>query len=86
MPFFPSLQDPKILDKVTKKNGKDIPELDKRSLTICSNTDYINITYHHVICPDAATAKVNNRLRSGREKRERLEFSLSYFVGHATII
>ncbi|ALC48869.1 norpA [Drosophila busckii] len=51
-------RDPKILDKVTKKNGTNIPELDKRSLTICSNTDYINITYHHVICPDAATAKI----------------------------
>ncbi|XP_041450456.1 1-phosphatidylinositol 4,5-bisphosphate phosphodiesterase isoform X1 [Drosophila obscura] len=50
-------KDPKILDKVTKKNGTNIPELDKRSLTICSNTDYINITYHHVICADAATAK-----------------------------
>ncbi|XP_046801850.1 1-phosphatidylinositol 4,5-bisphosphate phosphodiesterase isoform X1 [Lucilia cuprina] len=31
--------------------------LDKKSLTICSNTDYINITYHHVVCPDAETAK-----------------------------
>ncbi|KRG07134.1 1-phosphatidylinositol 4,5-bisphosphate phosphodiesterase isoform X2 [Drosophila mojavensis] len=51
-------KDPKILDKVTKKNGTNIQELDKRSLTICSNTDYINITYHHVICPDAATAKI----------------------------
>ncbi|KAH8420464.1 hypothetical protein KR009_010603 [Drosophila setifemur] len=51
-------RDPKILDKVTKKNGTNIPELDKRSLTICSNTDYINITYHHVICADAATAKI----------------------------
>ncbi|XP_046801851.1 1-phosphatidylinositol 4,5-bisphosphate phosphodiesterase isoform X2 [Lucilia cuprina] len=32
--------------------------LDKKSLTICSNTDYINITYHHVVCPDAETAKI----------------------------
>ncbi|XP_037935996.1 1-phosphatidylinositol 4,5-bisphosphate phosphodiesterase isoform X2 [Teleopsis dalmanni] len=51
-------KDPKILDKVTKKNGTDLVALDKRSLTICSNTDYINITYHHVICPDADTAKI----------------------------
>ncbi|XP_025205231.1 1-phosphatidylinositol 4,5-bisphosphate phosphodiesterase isoform X2 [Melanaphis sacchari] len=31
--------------------------LEEKSLTICSNTDYININYQHVICPDAATAK-----------------------------
>ncbi|XP_044731341.1 1-phosphatidylinositol 4,5-bisphosphate phosphodiesterase isoform X2 [Chrysoperla carnea] len=32
--------------------------LEDKSLTICSGTDYININYQHVICPDAATAKV----------------------------
>ncbi|KAM7349193.1 no receptor potential A isoform 1-T7 [Cochliomyia hominivorax] len=51
-------KDPKILDKVTKKCGADLAALDKKSLTICSNTDYINITYHHVVCPDADTAKI----------------------------
>ncbi|XP_075154817.1 no receptor potential A isoform X2 [Haematobia irritans] len=51
-------KDPKILDKVTKKCGADLTALDKKSLTICSNTDYINITYHHVVCPDADTAKI----------------------------
>ncbi|KNC21624.1 1-phosphatidylinositol 4,5-bisphosphate phosphodiesterase [Lucilia cuprina] len=50
-------KDPKILDKVQKKCGADMNALDKKSLTICSNTDYINITYHHVVCPDAETAK-----------------------------
>lgn len=68
-------QDPKILDKVTKKNGTNIPELDKRSLTICSNTDYINITYHHVICPDAATAKVSNVLIGGIRLRPEAEMT-----------
>lgn len=31
--------------------------LEEKSLTICSGTDYININYQHVVCPDAATAK-----------------------------
>lgn len=44
---------------MTKKCGADLAVLDKKSLTICSNTDYINITYHHVVCPDADTAKVS---------------------------
>lgn len=57
------LKDPKILDKIVRKHGNDLQALDKRSLTICSNTDYINITYHHVICPDAATAKVSALLK-----------------------
>lgn len=34
-------------------------QLEERSLTICSGTDYINVNYQHVICPDAATAKVS---------------------------
>ncbi|CAH0561056.1 unnamed protein product [Brassicogethes aeneus] len=38
--------------------GKHGPELENRSLTICSGTDYININYQHIVCPDVETAKV----------------------------
>ncbi|KAI4464026.1 phosphoinositide-specific phospholipase c family protein [Holotrichia oblita] len=51
-----------------KSDGKegDVIELcqvsdiraDEKSLTICSGTDYININYQHVVCPDAKTAKI----------------------------
>ncbi|KAL5278131.1 PLCB4 family protein [Megaselia abdita] len=50
--------DSKLLDKIAKKHGVDAYNLDKKSLTICSNTDYIKITYHHIICPDANTASI----------------------------
>lgn len=49
----------KILEKVTKKHGTDMKALEAKSLTISSNTDYIKITYHHVICPDANLALVS---------------------------
>lgn len=45
----------KLTDKLTSRYGQD---LDEKSLTICSGTDYININYQHIVCPDAATAKV----------------------------
>lgn len=48
-------QDKKILSTLSTKHGN---ELDDKSLTICSGTDYININYQHIVCPDAATAKV----------------------------
>ncbi|XP_037917736.1 1-phosphatidylinositol 4,5-bisphosphate phosphodiesterase isoform X2 [Hermetia illucens] len=48
----------KLVDKIAKKHGNDLQAIDDRSLTICSGTDYINIIYQHVICPDAATAKI----------------------------
>lgn len=48
--------DKKLLSNLQAKHGN---ELDEKSLTICSGTDYININYQHVVCPDAATAKVN---------------------------
>lgn len=48
----------KILEKVTKKHGTDMKAIEAKSLTISSNTDYIKITYHHVICPDANIALV----------------------------
>lgn len=45
----------KLTDKLFNKHGEN---LDEKSLTICSGTDYININYQHIVCPDAATAKV----------------------------
>lgn len=43
------------MDKLLNKHGENLEE---KSLTICSGTDYINVNYQHVVCPDAATAKV----------------------------
>jgi phosphatidylinositol phospholipase C, beta len=34
-------------------------QLEEKSLTICSGTDYININYQHVVCPSAEIAKVS---------------------------
>lgn len=45
----------KLADKLFNKHGDN---LDEKSLTICSGTDYINVNYQHIVCPDAATAKV----------------------------
>ncbi|XP_018331606.1 1-phosphatidylinositol 4,5-bisphosphate phosphodiesterase isoform X1 [Agrilus planipennis] len=45
--------DKKLLSNL-QKHGSDLEE---KSLTICSGTDYININYQHVVCPDAQTAK-----------------------------
>lgn len=46
--------DRKLLSNLAK-HGNDLEE---KSLTICSGTDYININYQHIICPDVQTAKV----------------------------
>lgn len=51
----PHLQDPKLTDKLCNKHGDNLEE---KSLTICSGTDYINVNYQHIVCPDAETAKV----------------------------
>ncbi|CAH2041742.1 unnamed protein product, partial [Iphiclides podalirius] len=48
-------QDSKLSTNLINKHGDS---LEDKSLTICSGTDYININYQHVVCPDAATAKV----------------------------
>lgn len=48
--------DKKLLSLLQGKHGNN---LDEKSLTICSGTDYININYQHIVCPDAETAKVN---------------------------
>lgn len=48
-------KDMKTLSQLTNKHG---PDLEAKSLTICSGTDYININYQHIVCPDAETAKV----------------------------
>ncbi|XP_021925998.1 1-phosphatidylinositol 4,5-bisphosphate phosphodiesterase isoform X2 [Zootermopsis nevadensis] len=42
------------LNNTLMKLGDNVEE---RSLTICSGTDYININYQHVVCPDVETAK-----------------------------
>ncbi|XP_073945903.1 1-phosphatidylinositol 4,5-bisphosphate phosphodiesterase-like isoform X1 [Choristoneura fumiferana] len=48
-------KDSKLSTNLLNKHGDT---LEDKSLTICSGTDYININYQHVVCPDAATAKV----------------------------
>ncbi|XP_063828757.1 1-phosphatidylinositol 4,5-bisphosphate phosphodiesterase isoform X1 [Ostrinia nubilalis] len=48
-------KDSKLSFNLLNKHGDS---LEDKSLTICSGTDYININYQHVVCPDAATAKV----------------------------
>lgn len=48
--------DRKLLSTLQTKHGND---LEDKSLTICSGTDYININYQHIVCPDAETAKVS---------------------------
>ncbi|RZF37730.1 hypothetical protein LSTR_LSTR003141 [Laodelphax striatellus] len=48
-------KDSRLTSQLVSKHGDTLEE---KSLTICSGTDYININYQHVICPDAATAKV----------------------------
>lgn len=45
----------KLMNQLYNRHNE---QLEERSLTICSGTDYINVNYQHVICPDAATAKV----------------------------
>ncbi|XP_063703551.1 1-phosphatidylinositol 4,5-bisphosphate phosphodiesterase isoform X1 [Culicoides brevitarsis] len=48
-------KDMKLMNQLFNRHGE---QLEERSLTICSGTDYINVNYQHVICPDAATAKI----------------------------
>ncbi|XP_047997681.1 1-phosphatidylinositol 4,5-bisphosphate phosphodiesterase isoform X2 [Leguminivora glycinivorella] len=48
-------KDSKLSTNLLNKHGES---LEDKSLTICSGTDYININYQHVVCPDANTAKV----------------------------
>ncbi|XP_041765952.1 1-phosphatidylinositol 4,5-bisphosphate phosphodiesterase isoform X2 [Anopheles merus] len=48
-------KDMKLYNQLCNKHGENVEE---KSLTICSGTDYININYQHVVCPDAATAKL----------------------------
>lgn len=43
------------MNQLVSKYGEKVEE---QSLTICSGTDYVNINCQHVVCPDAATAKV----------------------------
>lgn len=52
-------KDMKLQTQLAIKHGETLEE---KSLTICSGTDYINVNYQHIICPDAATAKVSGTL------------------------
>lgn len=45
----------KLGNQLVTRHGE---QLEEKSLTICSGTDYINIAYQHVICPSAEIAKV----------------------------
>lgn len=47
-------RDQKLLNQLVGKHGENV---EAKSLTICSGTDYININYQHVVCPDPETAK-----------------------------
>lgn len=48
-------KDMKLCNQLINRHGD---QLEEKSLTICSGTDYININYQHVICPSAEIAKV----------------------------
>uniref|UniRef100_A0ABD2X7B9 1-phosphatidylinositol 4,5-bisphosphate phosphodiesterase n=1 Tax=Trichogramma kaykai TaxID=54128 RepID=A0ABD2X7B9_9HYME len=48
-------KDLKLYDRLSAKHGE---QLEDKSLTICSGVDYTNINYQHVVCPDAAIAKI----------------------------
>ncbi|CAH1370920.1 hypothetical protein MTP99_012413 [Tenebrio molitor] len=48
-------KDQKLYTSLVNKHGQDVED---KSLTICSGTDYININYQHIVCPNAETAKV----------------------------
>uniref|UniRef100_A0A6B2EE24 1-phosphatidylinositol 4,5-bisphosphate phosphodiesterase n=1 Tax=Phlebotomus kandelakii TaxID=1109342 RepID=A0A6B2EE24_9DIPT len=48
-------KDLKLTNQLLARHGESLEE---KSLTICSGTDYINVNYQHIICPDAATAKI----------------------------
>lgn len=66
------LQDPKLISKLSKHGTAE--QLDQKSLTVCSNVDYTNISYMHLVFPDAQTAKV----------RRQALFSFAQFV-HSSI-
>lgn len=51
-------KDMKLGNQLLSRHGD---QLEEKSLTICSGTDYININYQHVICPSAEIAKVGTR-------------------------
>ncbi|KAF4526440.1 hypothetical protein B566_EDAN015072 [Ephemera danica] len=48
-------KDQRLLNQLIQRHGEN---LDDKSLTICSGTDYVNINYQHIICPDPETAKI----------------------------
>lgn len=48
-------KDSKLLDRLINKHGNDWEE---KSLTVCTGTNYINITYQHIVCPSVEISKV----------------------------
>lgn len=73
-------KDMKLMNQLMNKHGD---QLEEKSLTICSGTDYININYLHVICPDANTAKVSGAARPTMEPtigKNILYFSVIFFT------
>ena len=48
-------KDAKLANQLVNRHGDNVEE---KSLTLCSGTDYININYLHVICPSPEVAKV----------------------------
>ncbi|XP_058806917.1 1-phosphatidylinositol 4,5-bisphosphate phosphodiesterase-like [Phymastichus coffea] len=48
-------KDPKIIKSLSKHGTME--QLDQKTITVCSNIDYTQITYQHLVCPDAKTAK-----------------------------
>ncbi|XP_057651742.1 1-phosphatidylinositol 4,5-bisphosphate phosphodiesterase isoform X2 [Diorhabda carinulata] len=48
---------PKDLKYQNLLESRHGPDVEEKSLTICSGTDYININYQHIVCPNVETAK-----------------------------
>jgi len=48
-------RDQRLLNQLVTRHGDN---LEDKSLTVCSGTDYVNINYQHIVCPDPETAKV----------------------------
>lgn len=52
-------KDVKLANQLINRHGDNVEE---KSLTLCSGTDYININYLHVICPSPEVAKVRMKI------------------------
>lgn len=74
-------QDMKLQNSLWSKYGES---LDEKSLTICSGTDYINVNYQHIVCPDAETAKVS--IRIDRERTIFIVKIVYFLILHRSLI